>query len=30
MSHSPEWQFAERPTIEHLQAMGYGDLAPLK
>ncbi|AMD57811.1 restriction endonuclease subunit R [Agrobacterium tumefaciens] len=28
MSQSPEWQFAERPTIEHLQAMGYGFVAP--
>ncbi|KSV76434.1 restriction endonuclease subunit R [Sinorhizobium sp. GW3] len=24
MSQGPEWHFAERPTIEHLQAMGYG------
>jgi type I restriction enzyme, R subunit len=24
MSFGPEWHFAERPTIEHLQAMGYG------
>lgn len=28
MSHGPEWHFAERPTIEHLQAMGYGLVAP--
>lgn len=28
MSHGPEWHFAERPTIEHLQAMGYGFVAP--
>lgn len=28
MSHGPEWQFAERPAIEHLQAMGYGFVAP--
>ncbi|ANM03192.1 type I site-specific deoxyribonuclease HsdR subunit protein [Rhizobium phaseoli] len=28
MSHGPEWHFAERPTIEHLQAMGHGYLAP--
>jgi type I restriction enzyme R subunit len=27
MSH-PEWHFAERPTIEHLKAMGYGFVAP--
>ncbi|MEW9537556.1 HsdR family type I site-specific deoxyribonuclease [Agrobacterium radiobacter] len=26
MSHGPEWHFAERPTIEHLRAMGYGFL----
>lgn len=24
MSQGPEWHFAERPSIEHLQAMGYG------
>ena len=24
MSQGPEWHFAERPTIQHLQAMGYG------
>ncbi|OLP43062.1 type I restriction endonuclease subunit R [Rhizobium oryziradicis] len=24
MSFGPEWHFAERPTIEQLQAMGYG------
>lgn len=24
MSQGPEWHFAERPTIEHLQTMGYG------
>ncbi|PYB77581.1 type I restriction endonuclease subunit R [Rhizobium wuzhouense] len=28
MSRGPEWHFAERPTIEHLKAMGYGFLAP--
>ncbi|TDW20165.1 type I restriction enzyme R subunit [Rhizobium azibense] len=28
MSHGPEWHFAERPTIEHLQAIGYGFVAP--
>ncbi|WP_159946336.1 type I restriction endonuclease subunit R [Rhizobium sp. 18065] len=28
MSHGPEWHFAERPTIEHLKAMGYGFVAP--
>ncbi|MBB4122968.1 type I restriction endonuclease subunit R [Martelella radicis] len=28
MSHGPEWHFAERPTIEHLQDMGYGFVAP--
>ncbi|RVI43996.1 type I restriction endonuclease subunit R [Sinorhizobium meliloti] len=28
MSHGPEWHFAERPTIEHLKAMGYGFEAP--
>ncbi|MGO8040811.1 type I restriction endonuclease subunit R [Rhizobium leguminosarum] len=28
MSHGPEWHFAERPTIEHLQTMGYGLVAP--
>jgi len=28
MSHGPEWQFAERPAIEHLEAMGYGFVAP--
>ncbi len=28
MSHGPEWHLAERPTIEHLQAMGYGFVAP--
>jgi type I restriction enzyme R subunit len=28
MSQGPEWHFAERPTIEHLQAMGYGLVAP--
>ncbi len=28
MSHGPEWHFAERPTIEHLQAMGYGFVTP--
>lgn len=27
MSHGPEWQFAERPTIEHLKTMGYGFVA---
>lgn len=27
MSHGPEWHFAERPTIEHLKAMGYGFVA---
>ncbi|MGR9385181.1 type I restriction endonuclease subunit R [Rhizobium leguminosarum] len=29
MSHGPEWHFAERPTIEHLKAMGYGFVAPV-
>lgn len=24
MSQGPEWHFAERPSIEHLQVMGYG------
>ncbi|PYE90446.1 type I restriction endonuclease subunit R [Phyllobacterium leguminum] len=24
MTTGPEWHFAERPAIEHLQAMGYG------
>ncbi len=24
MTSGPEWHFAERPTIEHLQAIGYG------
>ena len=24
MGQGPEWHFAERPIIEHLQAMGYG------
>ncbi|EJL53917.1 type I site-specific deoxyribonuclease, HsdR family [Rhizobium sp. CF122] len=24
MSQGPEWHFAERPAMEHLQAMGYG------
>ncbi len=28
MSQGPEWHFAERPTIEHLKAMGYGFVAP--
>ncbi len=28
MTSGPEWHFAERPTIEHLQAMGYGFVAP--
>jgi type I restriction enzyme, R subunit len=28
MNHGPEWHFAERPTIEHLKAMGYGFVAP--
>lgn len=28
MSHGPEWHFAERPTINHLQALGYGFVAP--
>lgn len=28
MSQGPEWYFAERPTIEHLKAMGYGFVAP--
>ncbi|MBY3333929.1 HsdR family type I site-specific deoxyribonuclease [Rhizobium laguerreae] len=28
MSQGPEWHFAERPTIEHLQFMGYGVVAP--
>ncbi|WP_412064307.1 type I restriction endonuclease subunit R [Rhizobium sp. SYY.PMSO] len=28
MSYGPEWHFAEQPTIEHLQAMGYGFIAP--
>ncbi len=28
MSHGPEWHFAERPTIEHLKAIGYGFVAP--
>lgn len=28
MSQGPEWHFAERPTMEHLQAMGYGFVAP--
>jgi type I restriction enzyme R subunit len=28
MSHGPEWHLAERPTIEHLKAMGYGFVAP--
>ncbi|WP_062231817.1 type I restriction endonuclease subunit R [Aureimonas sp. N4] len=28
MSHGPEWDFAERPAIEHLKAMGYGFVAP--
>ncbi|OCI91446.1 restriction endonuclease subunit R [Agrobacterium sp. 13-626] len=28
MSHGPEWHFAERPTIEHLQSIGYGFVAP--
>lgn len=27
MSQGPEWHFAERPTLEHLQAMGYGFVA---
>jgi len=28
MSHGPEWHFAESPTIQHLQEMGYGFVAP--
>lgn len=28
MSHGPEWHFAERPTIEHLKAIGYGFVVP--
>ncbi|WJR68973.1 type I restriction endonuclease subunit R [Neorhizobium sp. CSC1952] len=28
MSYGPEWHFAERPTIKHLKAMGYGFVAP--
>lgn len=28
MSHGPEWHFAERPTIEHLKAIGYGFVMP--
>ncbi|AGS23872.1 type I restriction endonuclease subunit R [Rhizobium etli] len=24
MSQGPEWHFAERPSIEHIQSMGYG------
>lgn len=28
MSQGPEWHFAERPTIEHLKAMGYGFVTP--
>ncbi len=28
MSYGPEWHFAERPTIEHLKAMGYGFVVP--
>lgn len=28
MSHGPEWQFAERPAIEHLKAMGYDFVTP--
>lgn len=28
MSHGPEWHFAERPTIEHLKAMGYDFVPP--
>ncbi|WP_431320828.1 type I restriction endonuclease subunit R [Rhizobium sp. YTU87027] len=28
MSHGPEWHFAERPTIEHLKAIGYRFVAP--
>ncbi|OWV91025.1 type I restriction endonuclease subunit R [Rhizobium sp. R693] len=30
MSHGPEWHFAERPTIEHLEVMGYGFVAPVE
>jgi len=30
MSHGPEWHFAERPTIEHLKAMGYGFVAAVE
>lgn len=28
MTNGPEWHFAERPTIEHLQTMGY-DFVPM-
>jgi type I restriction enzyme R subunit len=30
MSHGPEWHFAERPTIQQMQAMGYGFVAPVE
>lgn len=28
MSQGPEWHFAEKPTLNHLQGMGYGFVAP--
>ncbi len=30
MSQGPEWHFAERPAIEHLEAMGYSFVPPVE